>query len=158
MTTETPENETPVKKGGKRKIIILAVLACLLLAGGGAFAWKHFHHAATPSAKTAASQPVKWTTITIPTILSNLDSGTDRTRYVRIGARLEVEDSKNAANVSALMPQIQDAFQTCLHGMQPSELSGSGIYRLRETMLAQITNIVAPLRVRDLFFVEVLVQ
>ena len=157
MTTETPENETPVKKGGKRKIIILAVLVCLLLAGGGAFAWKHFHHAATPAAKTAA-QPVKWTTITIPTILSNLDSGSERTRYVRIGARLEVEDGKNAENVAALMPQIQDAFQTCLHGMQPSELSGSGIYRLRETMLAQITNIVAPLRVRDLFFVEVLVQ
>ena len=158
MTTETPENETPVKKGGKRKIIILAVLACLLLAGGGAFAWKHFHHAATPATRTASDKPVKWTTITIPTILSNLDSGSERTRYVRIGARLEVEDGKNAENVAALMPQIQDAFQTCLHGMQPSELSGSGIYRLRETMLAQITNIVAPLRVRDLFFVEVLVQ
>lgn len=157
MTTETPENKTPVKKGGKRKIIILAMLACLLLAGGGAFAWKHFHHAATPTARTV-SQPVKWTTITIPTILSNLDSGTDRTRYVRIGARLEVEDGKKAESVAALMPQIQDAFQTCLHGMQPAELSGSGIYRLRETMLAQITNIVAPLRVRDLFFVEVLVQ
>jgi len=98
------------------------------------------------------------TLITIPTLVSNLDTGDGRARYVRISARLQVEDSKDTAKIGPLMPQIQDAFQTCLHGMRPDELTGAGIYRLRETMLAQISNILAPLSVHDLFFVEVLVQ
>ncbi|EHH68214.1 flagellar basal body-associated FliL family protein [Gluconobacter morbifer] len=154
---ESQETETTEKKGGRRRIMLLAGMICLLLLGGGAFAWRHFHHSA-PSPVSAASRTVRWITIPIPPVLSNLDSGTGRIRYVRINAQLEIEDSKEATRISTLMPQIQDAFQTCLHGMRPEELAGSGIYRLRETMLVQITNIVAPLQVRNLFFAEVLVQ
>lgn len=157
MTTETPELEIPAKAGGKRRIILIAAVLCAMLAGGGVFAWRHFQHPAFRPVK-AASQPISLTLITIPTLVSNLDTGDGRARYVRISARLQVEDSKDTAKIGPLMPQIQDAFQTCLHGMRPDELTGAGIYRLRETMLAQISNILAPLSVRDLFFVEVLVQ
>ncbi|MBS1050134.1 flagellar basal body-associated FliL family protein [Gluconobacter japonicus] len=157
MTTETPELETPAKGGGKRRIIMIAAILCVLLAGGGAFAWQHFHHPASHPGKPTP-QPEKLTIITIPTMVSNLDTGEGRARYIRISARLQVEDSKDTAKIGPLMPQIQDAFQTCLHGMRPEELSGAGIYRLRETLLAQVSNILAPLPVRDLFFVELLVQ
>ncbi|MDI6653361.1 flagellar basal body-associated FliL family protein [Gluconobacter japonicus] len=157
MTTETPELETPAKGGGKRRIIMIAAILCVLLAGGGAFAWQHFHHPASHPEKPTP-QPEKLTIITIPTMVSNLDTGEGRARYIRISARLQVEDSKDTAKIGPLMPQIQDAFQTCLHGMRPEELSGAGIYRLRETLLAQVSNILAPLPVRDLFFVELLVQ
>ncbi|MBS1033052.1 flagellar basal body-associated FliL family protein [Gluconobacter cerinus] len=157
MTTETPELEIPAKAGGKRRIILIAAVLCAMLAGGGVFAWRHFQHPASRPVK-AASPPISLTLITIPTLVSNLDTGDGRARYVRISARLQVEDSKDTAKIGPLMPQIQDAFQTCLHGMRPDELTGAGIYRLRETMLAQISNILAPLSVRDLFFVEVLVQ
>ncbi|GAD10181.1 flagellar basal body-associated FliL family protein [Gluconobacter sp. NFX36] len=157
MTTETPELETPAKGGGKRRIIMIAAILCVLLAGGGAFAWQHFHHPASHPEKLTP-QPEKLTIITIPTMVSNLDTGEGRARYIRISARLQVEDSKDTAKIGPLMPQIQDAFQTCLHGMRPEELSGAGIYRLRETLLAQVSNILAPLPVRDLFFVELLVQ
>ncbi|MFT8353895.1 MAG: flagellar basal body-associated FliL family protein [Gluconobacter japonicus] len=157
MTTETPELETPAKGGGKRRIIMMAAILCVLLAGGGAFAWQHFHHPASHPEKPIP-QPEKLTIITIPTMVSNLDTGEGRARYIRISARLQVEDSKDTAKIGPLMPQIQDAFQTCLHGMRPEELSGAGIYRLRETLLAQVSNILAPLPVRDLFFVELLVQ
>lgn len=157
MTTETPEIETQVFKGSKRKLMLLVILGLLAVAGGGWFAWKHFHHAATPIVK-AESQTVKWIIVNIPTVMSNLDSGPDRVRYVRVTARLEVEDGKAAGDIPARMPQILDAFQTCLHGIRPDELSGAGIYRLRETMFAQISNILAPLQVEDLFFTEVLVQ
>ncbi|OAG74101.1 flagellar FliL protein [Gluconobacter japonicus] len=136
---------------------MIAAILCVLLAGGGAFAWQHFHHPASHPEKPA-SQPEKLTIITIPTMVSNLDTGEGRARYIRISARLQVEDSKDTAKIGPLMPQIQDAFQTCLHGMRPEELSGAGIYRLRETLLAQVSNILAPLPVRDLFFVELLVQ
>ena len=136
---------------------MIAAILCVLLAGGGAFAWQHFHHPASHPEKPA-SQPEKLTIITIPTMVSNLDTGEGRARYIRISARLQVEDSKDTAKIGPLMPQIQDAFQTCLHGMRPEELSGVGIYRLRETLLAQVSNILAPLPVRDLFFVELLVQ
>lgn len=136
---------------------MIAAILCVLLAGGGAFAWQHFHHPASHPEKPT-QQPEKLTIITIPTMVSNLDTGEGRARYIRISARLQVEDSKDTAKIGPLMPQIQDAFQTCLHGMRPEELSGAGIYRLRETLLAQVSNILAPLPVRDLFFVELLVQ
>lgn len=136
---------------------MIAAILCVLLAGGGAFAWQHFHHPASHPEKPTP-QPEKLTIITIPTMVSNLDTGEGRARYIRISARLQVEDSKDTAKIGPLMPQIQDAFQTCLHGMRPEELSGAGIYRLRETLLAQVSNILAPLPVRDLFFVELLVQ
>ncbi|GAP25729.1 flagellar FliL protein [Gluconobacter frateurii NBRC 101659] len=136
---------------------MIAAILCVLLAGGGAFAWQHFHYPASHPEKPIP-QPEKLTIITIPTMVSNLDTGEGRARYIRISARLQVEDSKDTAKIGPLMPQIQDAFQTCLHGMRPEELSGAGIYRLRETLLAQVSNILAPLPVRDLFFVELLVQ
>lgn len=136
---------------------MIAAILCVLLAGGGAFAWQHFHHPASHPEKPT-QQPEKLTIITIPTMVSNLDTGEGRARYIRISARLQVEDSKDTAKIGPLMPQIQDAFQTCLHGMRPEELSGAGIYRLRETLLAQVSNILAPLPVRDLFFVELLLQ
>ncbi|GBR43612.1 flagellar FliL protein [Neokomagataea tanensis NBRC 106556] len=98
------------------------------------------------------------TILSIPTIMSNLDTGDGRARYVKITARVQTEGTPDAAKMALVMPQIQDAFQTCLHGMRPDEMEGVGIYRLRETMLVQIENIMAPLPVKDLFFVEVLVQ
>lgn len=158
MATEEPELIPQGKSSKKPKLLILmAAVAVLLLGGGGAFAWHHFHQSASHS-KVPAADIIQPMNIVIPTIMSNLDSGDGRPRYVRVSARLQLADGRDAEKVLPLMPEIQNAFQSYLHETRPDELSGSGIYRLREALLTQIANIVAPIRVRDLFFVELLVQ
>ncbi|GBR51093.1 flagellar FliL protein [Neokomagataea thailandica NBRC 106555] len=134
----------------------------LLVSGGvivalatlGVFGFQKFHRQTPVHDEKKAALTI----VSIPTIVSNLDTGDGRARYVKITARVQTQGAPDAAKMALLMPQIQDAFQTCLHGMRPDEMEGVGIYRLRETMLVQIENILAPLPVRDLFFVEVLVQ
>jgi flagellar FliL protein len=57
------------------------------------------------------------------------------------------------------MPRLQDLFQTYLREMRPEELRGSaGTYRLREELIARADIAVAPARIQDLLFTEILVQ
>ncbi len=57
------------------------------------------------------------------------------------------------------MPRLQDLFQTYLREIRPEELRGSaGTYRLREELLARGNLAVAPARITDVLFTEMLVQ
>jgi flagellar FliL protein len=52
-----------------------------------------------------------------------------------------------------------DLFNTYLREMRPEELRGSaGTHRLREELIARASIAVAPARVTDILFVELLVQ
>lgn len=154
MSKKPDAIEAGAESSGKRKYILMAGGVLVVLVVGGFFGFKKMHQ--TPQA--VAPKKVELTIIPIPTIISNLDAGDGRARFVRVTARVQAEGTLSPDKLALVMPQIQDAFQTCLHGMRPDEMAGSGVYRLRETMLVQIANIMAPLPVRDLFFVEVLVQ
>ncbi|QDH18014.1 flagellar basal body protein FliL [Swingsia samuiensis] len=155
METKIEEGEEPKKGNKKRSLIFLIAALCVLAAGGGA--WKHFYHSVS-SAKTKTLVDEQKKVIVIPAVMSNLDSSDGYTHYVRVSARLLVPERINTADVEAYMPQIQDLFQMYLHSTRLQELSGEGIYRLRESMLQQIQNTLAPIPVEDLFFVEVIVQ
>jgi flagellar FliL protein len=57
------------------------------------------------------------------------------------------------------MPRLLDMFQTYLREMRPEELRGSaGTWRLREELLARANIALAPVRVVDVLFIELLVQ
>jgi flagellar FliL protein len=57
------------------------------------------------------------------------------------------------------MPRLLDLFATYLREMRPEELRGSaGTHRLREELLVRANLAVAPARVTDVLFVEILVQ
>ncbi|WP_227003238.1 flagellar basal body-associated FliL family protein [Kozakia baliensis] len=135
-----------------------AVLAGIVLLGGGGIAWWRLHNIAHPATETA-KLAVPYV-MALPSLMSTLDSGTDtgRSYFVRVTAQLQLSDEKDAFAVKAKFPEIQDLFQTYFHNTRPDELAGVGIYRLREAMLAQINNIVAPIQVQNLFFTELLVQ
>jgi flagellar FliL protein len=61
--------------------------------------------------------------------------------------------------VKGAMPRLQDIFQTYLREMRPEELRGSaGTYRLREELLVRANAAVAPARVSDVLFTQLLVQ
>lgn len=160
-----PDDGT-TKGGGKKKLILIAVP--VLLGSIGAGLWFSgiipkmlgkgdvaTTHAAT-SAPEVSSVPVF---VELPEIVANLNSGVRKTVYVKLKTRLEVGSAADSAKIQAAMPKILDMFQTYIREMRPEELRGSGgTYRLREELVARAQLAAAPARVRDVLFVEVLIQ
>lgn len=153
--------------GGRRKLVLLAVPVVLAAVGGGLWFGGILPpllgmggHAAAPrtdehdAAKAAA--PVY---LEMPEIVANLNAGPRRTSYIKLQSRLELGRAKDAEMVKAAMPRLLDMFQTYLRDMSPEELRGSaGTYRLREELIARANAAVAPARVVDVLFTEMLVQ
>ena len=79
--------------------------------------------------------------------------------FVKLKVRLELERAEDGPRIQAAMPRILDLFQTYIREMRPEELRGSaGTYRLREELIARAELAVQPARVRDVLFIEMLVQ
>ncbi len=58
-----------------------------------------------------------------------------------------------------MMPRIIDNFQVYLRELRVEDLKGSaGMYRLREEMLIRVSAAVAPAKINDVLFKEMLVQ
>ena len=155
--------EAPAKKSGKAKLILLAVPVVLLLAGAGL--WfsgilphvlgmdKHEEHAED------AARPVPPSYVDVPEMVANLNSGSHKPSYVKLVARIEVPKPEDAEKVKAALPRLQDMMQTYLREMRPEELRGSaGTYRLREELLVRANAAVAPAKVSDVLFIQMLVQ
>ena len=67
--------------------------------------------------------------------------------------------AEDQAGFAAAQPRVVDLFQTYLREMRPEELRGSaGTYRLREELIGRANIAVAPVRVLDILFTELLVQ
>jgi flagellar FliL protein len=144
-----------------RRKLLIAAAAVAVLGGGGGIAYatgavekltagKSEH---TPTPTPAAGS------FDMPEIVSNLNAGGRRTAYVRLKARLELASKSDEEGVKASLPRIQDLFQTYLRDMRPEELRGSaGTYRLREELIARSNIAVAPARVTEILFIELLVQ
>lgn len=158
--TETADQARPraAQRRRTRRIVLLAA-PLVLLAGAGAV-WKsglltRFRHHPTRAAAPTAP-PVF---VDVPEIVANLDAGPRHTSYVKLQTRLELEKRGDEAAVRAAMPRVVDLFQTYLREMRPEELkSPDGTYRLREELIARCNIALAPMRVRDVLFNELLVQ
>ncbi|MFC0386621.1 flagellar basal body-associated FliL family protein [Muricoccus vinaceus] len=159
------QTEAGTKKRGKLPLI--AAVLVLLLAGGGAGAWyagllpgfggnHDTHEAADAVAKAAAKPPVF---IEIPDIIANLNSTARRQTFIKVRARLEVADEAQGKIVQAAMPRLLDLFGGYLRETRPEELRGSaGTQRLREEIVTRANLAVAPARISDVLFVELVMQ
>lgn len=153
-----------VKGSGRRKWILLAMP--LLLGGVGAGLWfggilprwLGMGQAAHDDGHAADGAPAS-VFLDLPEIVANLNAGPRRTSYVKLKARLELTRSQDIARVQTVMPRLMDMLQTYVREMRPEELRGSaGTYRLREELLARALLVAAPVRIRDVLFVEILIQ
>ncbi len=114
---------------------------------------KHEEHAAE------AAKPVPPSYIDLPEMVANLNSNAHKPSYVKLAARVEVPKPEDAEKVKAAMPRLQDMMQTYLREMRPEELRGSaGTYRLREELLVRANAAVAPAKVSDVLFTQMLIQ
>ena len=155
--------ETPAKKGGKGKLILLVVPVVLLLAGAGLWftgILPHLLGMDKHDDKVAeVAKPVPPSYVDVPEMVANLNSGSRKPSYVKLSARVEVPNPADVDKVKAGMPRLQDMMQTYLREMRPEELRGSaGTYRLREELLVRANTAVAPAKVSDVLFTQMLVQ
>jgi flagellar FliL protein len=165
------EGDAPAKKGGKKKLLLIAIPLVLIgviaglwfsgilppLIGMGPKTDMKAEHPADQPAETAAVKPPNF--VDVPEMIANLNSSGKRQSFVKLKARIEVAKESDQAVVLAAMPRVLDLFQTYLREIRPEELRGSaGTWRLREELIARANIAVAPARVTDVLFVEMLIQ
>jgi flagellar protein FliL len=161
--TETESPPAEKKPAGKKKLIMLAapvlligILAGLWFSGVGPrlLGLKH-----NEPEKQEAAKPTMPVFVDLPDMIANLNSPSNKPSYIKLQARLEVSQQEDAEKIKQEMPRLQDIFQTYLREMRPEELRGSpGIYRLREELLGRANVAVAPVRVNDVLFTQLLIQ
>jgi flagellar FliL protein len=176
-TADAAAEDAAPKKGGRMKLIMLAVP--LLLVGVGAGLWfggilppllgmggeKHAAAEIDPHAKPGELKPEAEAKaraqifVDLPDLIANLNVGQRRSSFIKLKARIELAKAEDQPLVAAAMPRLQDLFTTYLREMRPEELRGSaGTYRLREELVARANIALAPARVVDVLFGEMLIQ
>ncbi len=153
----------PQSKSGKKKLIMLGGggIALLLVAGAGLYFTgmldRLIGHQA-PAAEATAVKPLVF--FDLPDFLVNLNSaGNKKASFLKLSVSLELEKQEDTARLQTVMPRIVDNFQIYLRELRVEDLRGSGgIYRLREELLARVNAAVAPVKVSDVLFKEMLVQ
>ncbi len=174
-------DEGAPKKGGRKKLILLAVPLLLVAVGAGLWfggilppllGMGHEEHGAEhgeahkdphskpgelkPEADAKTKAPVF---VDLPDLVANLNVGQRRSSFIKLKARIELARAEDQAAITAAMPRLQDMFTTYLREMRPEELRGSaGTYRLREELIARANIALAPARVVDVLFSEMLIQ
>lgn len=169
-TMEGEEGESGGKVKGKNKLkkIIIAVVALILIGagvffsgvlGGGKAEKAKTEETAKKKAEKEAKENLKPTYYELPDFLVNLSTGTGKTSFLKMSVTLELTKASSVATVEANKPRILDAFNTYLRELRPTDLAGSsGIYRLREELIARINGTVEQGLVKDILFSEIIVQ
>ena len=147
-----------ISPGKSRKALLIGGVAVLAALGaGGAYYMGALDTLMGRGSTSSASVGPGF--VDVAEVVANLNAGPRRTAFVKLKARLELSSKSDEAAVQALQPRVQDLFQTYLRDMRPDELRGSaGTYRLREELIARANIALAPARVTEILFIELLVQ
>jgi flagellar FliL protein len=95
----------------------------------------------------------------LPDLLVNLNTQGKQPRYLKLSVSLEISDEKLTPNLDKKLPRIVDRFQVYLRELRTEDISGSaGVYRLKEELLGRVNKAIAPDKVNDVLFREMLVQ
>ena len=162
-TAAPPENA-----GGITKLLIIAAAAIVLVCGGlaGAYFTGVLDPVMAMIFDDGTSQPEEHAAISeepvfyeMPEFIVSLNNGDRKSRFMKIRVSLELEDKAVVPEVERLMPRIVDNVQVYLRELRAQDLKGSaGTLRLREELLKRINASVAPLRIGDVLFLEMLLQ
>jgi flagellar FliL protein len=140
------------------KTMLIAAAGLVVLAGGGYGAYHFIGGKHAEAAVAGQAAPVVF--LDMPDVLVNLSAtGSDRTQYLKVKVTLELPDQAMATLIQPVMPRLQDAFQTYLRELRPTDLDGSaGLYRLKEELTRRVNAAIAPNRINAVLFKEIVVQ
>lgn len=153
--------------GGKKKLLLIIAVAILLLVGG--LAGAYFTGLLDPviemitggheTDQTTEGESGPSVFYELPALTVNLNTAGRRARFIKIQVSLELENELDKPKVEAVIARVMDNFNVYLRELRVEDLSGSaGMYRLREELLTRIRAAVAPVKVRDILFKEMLIQ
>jgi flagellar FliL protein len=154
----------PALIGAPVLLILIIVLGLVL---GGVFNKKPVpkpgDEAMTEGADADAAKDAKNATPSVyynmPDMLVNLDSRGRKQSVLKMSVTIEVGSAEDLKAVEEKAPLVLDEFQVFLRETRVEDLRGSaGIYRIRQELLARIKPAVAPVKVRDVLFKELLIQ
>jgi flagellar FliL protein len=95
----------------------------------------------------------------MPNMIVNLDGRGRKKSLLKMAVTLELGSEEDLKVIETRLPRVTDEFQVFLREIRIEDLRGSaGIYRLRQELLARIKPAVAPVKVRDVLFKELLIQ
>lgn len=95
----------------------------------------------------------------LPDLVVSLNTNERKSTFLKVRVTLELADPAAVATVERLLPRIIDHCQVYLRELRPDDLRGSaGTLRLREELRRRIAAAIAPAALRDVLFVELLVQ
>lgn len=95
----------------------------------------------------------------LPEMTVNLAATSERPQYLRVKVTLEVTDAATVETLKAQMPRVLDSFQVHMRELRAVDLEGSaGLFRLREELMRRINLAIAPAKIRQVLFKEVVVQ
>ncbi len=154
--------------GGKKKLLIIIIVVILLVLGGLAGAYftglldpviKMITGGENHQTETVEGETGPSVFYELPSLTVNLNTAGRKAPFIKIQVSLELELEEDKPKVEAVIARVMDNFNVYLRELRIEDLDGSaGMYRLREELLARIRTAVAPVRVRDILFKEMLVQ
>jgi len=162
------EEEGGGSKGSKKKIIMMLIPLVLIVSG---VAGAYFTGLLDPligadevaegeegaPEEDVPAGPVAFQDL--PEILVNLNTTGRKSSFLKIRVSLELPNALDSQAVNSVQDRVVDAFQVYLRELRVEDLKGSaGMYRLREELLARVNAAVAPVKVNDVLFKEMLVQ
>ena len=161
-TPESPGKKLPVKK------ILVIVLPLLLLVGAGAGLYftgaidsvMSVFKGSSEKPKAAATNTVQPAVfMDLPEMLVNLQTDGRKESFLKLHVALELTDPTDQPKIEAVMPRIVDSFQVYLRELRIQDLQGAaGMHLLREELLTRVDAAVAPIKVKDVLFREMLIQ
>jgi len=165
------EGEEDGGSGKKRLLIVVAAILVLILGGAAAAYFTGMlqpvidmlsggeQAVAVDEAEQAQMISGDAVFYDLQEMLVNLNTGGRKTVYLKIRVSLELENGDDIVKIEEMMPRIVDNFQIYLRELRIEDLKGSaGMYRLREELLKRVNVAVAPAKVNDVLFKEMLVQ
>ena len=157
---EEGEGSKGRKLSGKKLILLAGIPILLLLLGAGAF-FGGFIGGSEGDEEHAGEEgpPPEIHFFDLPEMLVNLNTGGNKTTFLKVKVSLEIEGAEAVPVLENLLPRVLDNFQVYLRERRIEDLNGSaGLFRLKQELLMRINRAVEPIRVTDVLFREILVQ
>jgi flagellar FliL protein len=147
----------------KKKLLMFGGigLALLLIVSGGAVWWFVLRAPAKEDAGMEGGGAAAGSSVyyDVPEFSVNLAAAGQDEHFLRLKVALELANPRDQPVVEANVARLQDDFLQYLRQLRLDDLRGNaGVQRLKEDLLLRAGETLAPVRVRNVLFREVLVQ
>jgi len=156
---EGQEGESPPKK---KKLILIIIVVILLLGGGGAAL---YFAGMLPIGGNSSDKEIDPKLVPkiiyhdLEEFIVNLNNPGKQVSFLKMRITLELPNLLTKTIIESKLPRIRDNFQLYLRELRNSDLQGSsGIHRLKEELILRINKVIAPEKVSDILFEEIIVQ